>query len=268
MFLSIFDDIKKLISQLLSKFSWGNVLIFITGIAFGFVVCAFIYIVIVLTSLKKNEKEAKMQTVEIEDEELKRILRSARNQYYEESSNLPINQKITDLRDISWRLIHDIAKLYYPNSDYPIYELSIDEILILNHYITNRVDSLFKGRILKSFKKVKISQVLKLIDLKKKIDENKVVKAVKKAKVPAIYKATMTVLNVFNPYYWVKKLMINTTLSIGTNKIASTIIDIVGEETIKVYSKSVFNKEKAIESDVEKTIMELEQGLESGNIGG
>lgn len=266
MFLNIFDDIKNLISKLLSKFSWGNVLILLTGIAIGFVMCALIYIVIVLTSLKKNEKEANMHKIEIDNDELKRIMRSARNQYYEESSNLPINQKITDLKDISWRLINDIAKVYYPHSNYPIYELSIDEILILNHYITNRVDSLFKGKVLRYFKKIKIAQVLKIIDLKKKIDENKVVKMVKKAKVPTIYKATMAVLNVFNPSYWVKKLMINTSLSIGTNKIASTIIDIVGEETIKVYSKSVFNQEKVIDSDVEKTIMELEQGLESGNI--
>ena len=262
----MFKEIKDLIGELLNKFSWGNVVLLLAGIAIGFVICAFIYVVIVLTSLKKNEKDDTKHKIDIENEELKRVIRSARNQYYEESSNSPINQKIADIRDISWRLINDVAKLYYPNSDYPIYELSIDEFMKLNHYITNRVDSLFKGKILKSFKKIKISQILKLIDLKRKLDENKVVKVAKKAKVPSLFKATMTVLNVFNPAYWVKKLMINTTLSVGTNKIASTVIDIVGEETIKVYSKSVFNKEKVIESDVEKTIMEIEQGLESGNI--
>lgn len=262
----MFKDIKDLIGELLNKFSWSSVVILITGIAIGFVICAFIYLVIVLISLKKNEKDDIVHKIDIENEELKRVIRSARNQYYEESSNSPLNQKIVDIRDISWRLINDISKLYYPKSDYPIYELSIDEFMKLNHYITNRVDSLFKGRILISFKKIKISQILKLIDLKKKIDENKIVKVAKKAKVPGLYKATMTVLNIFNPAYWVKKLMINTTLSVGTNKIASTIIDIVGEETIKVYSKSVFDKEKIIESDVEKTIMELEQGLENENI--
>jgi predicted NBD/HSP70 family sugar kinase len=59
--------------------------------------------------------------------------------------------------------------------------------------------------------------------------------------------------------------MINTTLSIGTNKIAATIIDIIGEETTKVYSKSVFNEEKVIASEVEETIKALEADLDNGN---
>lgn len=262
----MFADLKDLIGKLLSKFSWSSVLILITGIAIGFVMCAFIYLIIVLTSLKKNKDEINKNKIEIENEELKRLIRSAQNQYFEESSNLPLNQKVNDLRDISWRLINDIAKLYYPESKHPLCELTIDEFMMLNHYITNRVDSLFKGRVLRMFKKIKIAQILKLLEFKKKFEESKIVKVAKKAKVPTLYKATMAVLNVFNPSYWVKKLMVETTMSVGTNKIASTVIDIVGEETIKIYSKSVFNEEKVIESDVEKTIMELEQGLENENI--
>jgi hypothetical protein len=266
MALNIFSDIKELVRNLLAKFSWENVMILLAGIAIGFVMCAFIYLVVILVSLKKSEDYIHKAKVEIEDEEIKRVIRSARNLFYEESSNQTTAQKFVDLKSISWQLINDIAKMYYPNSEYPIYELSLDELMMLNHYITNRVDSLFKGKILRSFKKVKISQILRLIDIKKKIDDNKVVKVAKKAKVPGLFKATMTVLNVFNPAYWVKKLMINTTLSVGSNKIAATIIDIVGEETAKIYSKNVFNKEKVIESDVEKTIKEIEQGLENGNI--
>ena len=162
-------------------------------------------------------------------------------------------------------MINEIAKLYYPKSEYPIYELSIDEMLVLTHYITNRVESLFKGKVLKSLKKIKISQIIKVLEIKKKIEENKIVKAANKVKLPTLYKATMSVLNIFNPGYWVKKIMINTTLSIGTNKIAATIIDIIGEETTKVYSKSVFNEEKVIASEVEDTIKALEADLDNGN---
>lgn len=262
MTLSFVDDIRDLIITLLDKFSWGSVLVLLAGVVLGFIMCFFIYLVIVLASLKKNENEIKSTTIEIESNEVKRVIKSAVNRYTEESSNLPINQKITDIKDISWELINDIAKMYYPDSEYPIYELSIDEFMELNHYITNRVNTLFKGKVLKNFKKIRISQILKILDLKKKIDENKAVKVAKKAHIPGFFKATMNVLNVFNPGYWVKKLMINTTLTIGTNKIAKTVIDIVGEETSKVYSKSVFNKELLIESDVEKTIDEIEKNLE------
>lgn len=263
MLLTVFDDIRELIKTLLDKFSWANIFSLFAGIAVGFMMCFFIYLVIVLSSLKKNQKAYQETKPEISDEDLKRLIRSSTNKYYEESSSLPINRKIDDIKDISWELINDIAKLYYPESVHPIFELSIDEFLELNHYITNRVDSLFKGKVLKNFKRVKISQILKLIDLKKKIDENKMMKAAKKANVSGFYQAAMSVLNVFNPGYWVKKLMINTTINIGTNKIAKTLIEIVGEETIKVYSKNVFNKEVSIESEVDKTIKEIEQGLDS-----
>ena len=264
MFLNIFSDLKEFISNILDKFSWSDLFILFTGIIIGFIICAICYFIIVLLSMKKNENKIKQSGIEIYDD-IKRVIRSAHNEFYENSANAPINQKMNDVKDLSWDLINSIAKMYYPKSDFPIYELSIDEMLILTHYITNRVDSLFKGKVLKSFKKVKISQILKILEMKRKIDENKVVKAANKVKLPSIYKATMSILNVFNPAYWVKKLMINTTLSIGTNKIAATIIDIVGEETAKVYSKSVFNEEKVIESDVEETIKALEAGLENND---
>lgn len=265
MILNIFTDIKEFMIDLLSRFSWGSVFILLTGIVIGFLICALIYLVIVLGSIRKNDDYLYTSETEIEDEEIRRVIRNARNQYFEESSNKNMAAKINDIKEISWQLMNDIAKKYYPDSNYPLFELSIDEIMILNHYITNRVDQIFKGKVLKKFKKIKISQILKLIEIKKKIDDNKVVKAANKVKIPGIMKATMSVLNVFNPGYWVKKLMINTTLSIGSNKIATLIIDIVGEETTKVYSKNVFNQEKQLDSDVDLTIKELEEGLESNN---
>ena len=169
------------------------------------------------------------------------------------------------VKNISLRLINDIAKCYYPNSDYPIYELNVDELLILCHYITDRINSIFKGPFMKHLKKLKLVQVVKMIDLKKKIDENKLVKAANKAKVPKILSSVGAVLNVFNPVYWVKKVMINTTLLVATKKIALTIIDVIGEETTKVYSKSVFNKESDLAIDVESSIEEIEHLVEGEN---
>jgi len=265
MYLNIFTDLKDLIAKIVNQFSWTDLFILLTGVIIGFVICAISYLVIVLLSLKKNENEVKQTRVDISDEEIKKKIRSAHNEFYENSGNAPVNQKVLDVRNISWDLINEIAKLYYPKSEYPIYELSIDEMLVLTHYITNRVESLFKGKVLKSLKKIKISQIIKVLEIKKKIEENKIVKAANKVKLPTLYKATMSVLNIFNPGYWVKKIMINTTLSIGTNKIAATIIDIIGEETTKVYSKSVFNEEKVIASEVEDTIKALEADLDNGN---
>jgi hypothetical protein len=72
----------------------------------------------------------------------------------------------------------------------------------------------------------------------------------------------MSVLNIFNPAYWVKKVMITTTLNAVTNKICGIIIDVVGDETNKVYSKSVFEVDRKSNLEIEKQLLELEEMTE------
>ena len=55
--------------------------------------------------------------------------------------------------DLSLELSEEIARYYFPKSKFPIYELSIQEMLNLNHYITKRVEELMNGRFFKLFKK-------------------------------------------------------------------------------------------------------------------
>lgn len=257
MTLDLFRAIRDFFAGLFEKFSLSNLLILLSGIVLGFILCFLIYLVILISSFRKSEKEFISKEIKVDDEKVERLIRSAKNQFLEESASESMGKKINDVKEICWNLIHDIAKVYFPESNYPIYELSIDELMTLMHYITDRINSLFKGPILKPLKKVRISYILKIIDTKKKIDENKAVKTVSKLKTP--WKATMSVLNIFNPVYWVKKLMISTTLVAVTNRICGIIIDVVGEETNKVYSKSVFNAERKTNLEIEKQILELEQ---------
>ena len=69
-------------------------------------------------------------------------------------------------------------------------------------------------------------------------------------------------INIINPVYWVQKLMIESTMSIATKRISLLIIDVIGEETTKVYSKSVFNKETDLGIDVDSSIKEIENLVE------
>jgi hypothetical protein len=240
--------------------SFENLLILLSGIIIGFVLCFLIYLLIVVTSFKKEEKRISVPEVKVEDERIQRLIRSAKIEFMEEASSTTTGQKLNELKNICWNLIHDIARVYFPDSKYPIYELSIDELMTLIHYITDRVDSLFKGPILRPLKKIRISYILKVIDTKRKIDENKAVKTASKLRTP--WKVTKTVLNIFNPVYWVRKLMISTTLVAVTNKICGIIIDVVGEETNNVYSKSVFNAERMTNLEIEREILELEQMID------
>ena len=47
------------------------------------------------------------------------------------------------LKNLSLELSKDIATKFYPESKYPLLELTIDETLMLGHYITDRIDKIF-----------------------------------------------------------------------------------------------------------------------------
>jgi len=254
MFLSFSETVKKIINEMFSKFDLSNLTILFFGIIIGFLLCMAIYIVIVISTLKKSDKIEPIKLDHIENIKIKRVIENAKEEYLELHAKESTGKKVEALGHLSWQIIKDIAKIYYPDSPYPTYELSIDEMIRLNYYITKRIENLFSNRVLRTFTKIKVSQILKLIDLKRKIDENKVVKFAQKTKVPKIYKSVMTVLDIFNPTFWVRKMMISTTIEITTNKIAFIILDVVGDETNKIYSKnqSVFSTEDEISKQIEQ----------------
>lgn len=263
MYLSFFQSIRDVIQSFFEKTTVNPFVLVILGIVIGFSLAIILYVIIVTGVFKKGSRKALNKNIDIDDEEIKKLVNNARNRFNLESSMLPTVEKFRNLGEISKGLLNDIASSFYPDSKHPIFELSVNEVFELNHYITDRVDSMFDHVLLRKVKNAKISQVLNIIDLKKKMDENKAIKAVKK--VSPITKYVTTVLRAVNPISWVKKLIVNSTLTVASNKISLTIIDIVAEETVKVYSKNVFNEEKDFNLQVEKEIYELETMIDNNN---
>lgn len=235
LFLGFIDKLK----EYFLNFDFFDLIPVLMGMVAGFMICLLIYLLIVVTSLKKSEKKHK-KIIDVSDEEINRIISNTRNKYIDEASSVKTSEKVIVLKDCCIEMLTDISKTYYPKSKHPLFELSIEEIINLDYYIMKRIEGIFDKRLLRKVKSLKITSVLNLIDKTKMISENKAVKAANKAKVPTIAKGVITTLNLFNPVYWVKKAMIDTPYQIILNKIAYTIIDVVGEETSKIYSKRLF----------------------------
>lgn len=250
-YLGLVDKIKNYFID----FDFLDLIPFLTGLLAGFVFCLLIYLLVIVSSLKKVEKKRKTEIVDVEDEVINQIIKNTRNKYALEASSIKAGEKIGVLKDCCWELLNDISKTYYPNSKHPLFELSIEEIINLDYYIMKRVEGIFNRRLIRKLKSLKITSVLNIIDKTKKIKENKAIKAVNKAKVPTIAKGVVSALNIVNPVYWVKKAMIDAPSQIILNKIAYTIIDVVGEETSKIYSKRMFVVEDA--ESIENEINEL-----------
>lgn len=265
MFLNFFIDVKNFIIDAFSNISFSNVLFLLTGILLGILIFGFVYLILLLKNVKNNERINEKTVLQVDDASIIAIIEDAKNEYKLLAKEHKSSERIVDIKNISWNLINLIAKTYYPKSEYPIYELTIDELMLLNHYITDRINLIFAGKMLRPVKKLKISQIVHILDVRKKIEQKKIVKAATKAKLPSVLRVASSVVNLINPAYWIKKFIINTTLSVGTNKLANVIIEIIGEETAKIYSRNVFNSVKET-SEIEQTIRELEEKLEKDEL--
>jgi hypothetical protein len=72
----------------------------------------------------------------------------------------------------------------------------------------------------------------------------------------------MTVINYANPVYWIKKVVINTSLTYTLNRVFLLVIDIVSDETNKAYSKSIFNEEHALnEKAINQVLLDLDEEI-------
>lgn len=233
--------------------------ILLVGIFIGFVLCFSIYGILLLKSITQKEKEI-IVSHKIEDSEIKTIVEDIKKQFIEESEGLSNKDKFEVLGNKIYEIINKIANKYYPESKYPLYELTIEELIMFLQYISNRIDGIFDKAILRLFKRISISKIFEIIDFKKRIDETRAAKLVKKANDKGVVAGVRNVMGFINPGYWFKKLTVGSTVNFAIRKACLMIIDIVAEETVKTYSKSLFNEEKELRLlELDKQLEELEK---------
>ncbi len=273
MLLNIWETIRDFFLNLFKSVSWGSVFTLITGMVIGILICLMVYLIALLKNVQSiknkntfNSKDIQSNNLGISEEDeillIKKFIEASKNQFIDETNDVAFNEKLNLCKDVCIDLAVDIAKIYYPDSQHPLCELSIDEIIKLDYYIMERIEKIFEGRILKLFKKVKISFIMNLLDKKKMIDDSKIVKAAKKLNVGGVGTVIKSALNVVNPVYWIKKTSTKLTIDLGINQLFNIAIGIVGEETAKIYSKKAFQvsneQELLIEEIIKDEIKEKE----------
>lgn len=255
MILDFWSNIRNTISNLFSKFSFTNFLILFAGIIIGILLSILVYVLFAVLGAKKTEKKVRKYAIsrntEIENDEVNIIIRAAKDQFIDEKIDLTFGQKIDLFRDIIFSLTSDIAKVYNPTSKYPLFEISVDEFITLIKYIDHLFDEVFNSKyILRKIRRVKISSMVNFYDKTQKVQENKIVKTAEKMHINKISKTIGNVLNVVNPVHWVKKAAKEIMIESILNNIVNIVIDIVGSEVAKVYSKSIFNDDSALNDDL------------------
>lgn len=213
---------------------------FFFGIITGMIVFSLVYVYLVVRGKNIDVEDIKRPTIDVDVEDLVQMIKEKQIKFKKSRKASSDNAgKHTFL--LSYELVEEIAAYFFPESKYPMLELSVNELLNLNHYITNRIDKLLEKPLLKNTKNIRITKIIEFLDKKKALEETKIAKAAKKMKVGKVVKYGGAVLNALNPVYWFRKLVINTSVDAMTKKVCVVIIGIVGEETVKVYSKKLFD---------------------------
>lgn len=257
---NIDDFFTNLFEKWQNLISFTSLGILLVGIIIGFVICASIYGILLMKSIHQEEIKYKKEKVTIDETKMNDIVDSIKNAYISESEGLNVKGRFEILGSKLLQTMHEIASSYYPNSKYPLYELTIEEAILFIHYLSNRVDSIFENSILRPFKKLSISKIFEILDTKKRIESTKLAKMAKTTHLGKIKNTIISAIKIINPFHWLKKLVVNSTIDFAMRKVALLMIDIVADETSKTYSKSIFDKEKTLrELEIEQTLEELEK---------
>lgn len=221
---------------------WNDIKYFLLGIVTGIILITLSVAGILASKERKKTKIRISKGVPLDDKTIMEMIESKQNQL-DSTVRLTDNGYFKVAIDLSLELSEEIARYYFPDSRYPLYELSIQELLTLNYYITKRFDELMNGRFFKLFKNYRIASIIDLLNTKKKITNSKLMQITRKIKLQQLYTASKTVLNYANPIFWFRKLAIKPTIVLVTKEICKYIIMIFGEETNKIYSKAIFKKD-------------------------
>lgn len=252
-FTALFEKVSRYIN-------FPNVAIFMAGIFIGLVLAGCLYCLMLFLSIKNNKKIKEIQLSNVTDEEMIDLVEQTKKEFVKNNKGLSSLEKSKHLGHTIKELINKIAAFYFPKSKHPIYELTISELLNLLTYINNRINDILDKPIFKPFKSLSISQIVKIVETRKKASDSKMVKVASTAR--KISKIGFTVVNYANPYYWLKRLVFSKAISYTINKISLITIDIVADETNKVYSKRLFNVEdNGLNKHIEENLQKIEEEI-------
>lgn len=237
---------------------FATIISFLIGIVMGFIILLLVYALAVVSSLRTKNFISKTQADDLTTQEVKDMVAQTQKSYKDKTLRKDVS-RISHCYSLSRDLAYGIAVRFYPESNHPFLELSINEITLLTDYITSRVDSLLNHRGIRMLRKLKISTIVNISTRTKDIEESKAFQTTK-----AIHQnlnKAKYILDVINPLKWGRKIIVDRVINLIINQICLVIISIVGEETYKIYSKKVFHKEVEIDAGAEALIEEMSDSL-------
>ncbi len=153
---------------------------------------------------------------------------------------------------LAFDLVRDIAAIYYPDTENPIFKASIFDLLELNYRIIERVKESLDEFPLNTIKDMDIHEILRYKGYYDKITDFKFVKLAQEHKyLYSVGKYAWMGYNALNPWYWGRKVAYTAGKEGTVRYLLSVIITVVGEESVLVYSsRNIRAKAVALEKNI------------------
>ena len=238
------------------------VISFIVGIVLGAVALCMLYALFVIGSLRNKKFLIKTDNDDLTTTEVKQMIIDCQSTFKDSALRGDLS-RVAHCKNLCVSLAYGIATRFYPKSKHPLLELSIDEVMMLTIYIENRIDEILNRKGIRLLKKLKISSIVEFTQKTNKVMDSKAFKITKE--VNTTLNAVKKIINVVNPAWWFRKLVIDNTINVITNKMCLVVIAVVGEETYKIYSKTVFNKEVDFESNVDEILTSISNDINTAS---
>ena len=116
-------------------------LAFFFGMITGIVLFSAIYVFYFVRGKNIDIEAIKRPKIQVDQEYLLEKIKDKQKEF-KRSMKLGNEGVAKRTFDLSYELVEEISAFFFPESKYPMLELSVNEILNLVHYITNRVDEL------------------------------------------------------------------------------------------------------------------------------
>lgn len=140
-----------------------------------------------------------------------------------------------NILDITKNMAEDISKLFNPNSEKPLLELSIKELLTFFDHYVNKIESIIYSLGIDGIEDLKINTIINVVILGKKVynvSSAKIVKVLIKC-----FNFIFMIKNIIYIPYWIKKGTSKTINKSFTNLLIYSYFEFLGIELTYIYHK-------------------------------
>ena len=203
----------------------------------------FLFLLIVNKKQKKIIDEDEITQINVDNYLIEDIIKENRWKIIK-GKNKGVRNNYERIHESSIDMAEKMSKMYFPKSKFSKFELTLEESLLLNIHISERLLFQLKKKRFKVLRDLRISQILYINDAKNKVLEHKLMKKLDKYRIVDVVKNGWMIANIANPAYWVKKIAIEGGIEGSIRSFGVIIINVVGEEINAVYSKSFKRKKR------------------------